>query len=234
MKYFPVFFDLDGRRVLVVGGGERALQKLRLLAKTRAHLEVVAASVSAEVRNFSADNAVTLQPRPFHPSDLADNALVIAAEADMAVNGEVAAAARARGMPVNVVDAPELSTIIIPAIVDRDPVVVAIGTEGTAPVIARDLRTRIEALLPAGFGRVAALAGRFRPLVREAVADFGARRRLWQRLLRGPLTRVAALDDEIKVREVLEHELTLATSDPSPPGSVALIGWDRAIRTCSR
>jgi uroporphyrin-III C-methyltransferase/precorrin-2 dehydrogenase/sirohydrochlorin ferrochelatase len=206
-----------------VGGGERALQKLRLLAKTRARIGVVAASFSSEVRAFATANGLSLQARRFQIADLAGPALVVAAASDPALNREVAEAAKARAIPVNVVDAPDLSTVIVPAIVDRDPVVVAIGTEGTAPVIARDLRARIEALLPAAFGRIAALAGALRPRVRELVHDFDARRRLWERLLRGPLPRLAA-DHDANGSEALERELALAAAGPSPSGSVALIG----------
>ena len=166
MKYFPLFMDLEDRDVLVAGGGEKALQKLRLLAKTTARATVVAETVSSEIAALARRRTVSLQLRRLRPEDVKGKALAIGADDSAECNAELARAARAAGVPVNIVDAPELSTVIVPAIVDRDPVVVAIGTEGAAPIIARDLRARIESWLPADFGRVASTAAALRPRVR--------------------------------------------------------------------
>ena len=142
MKYFPLFADLDGAHVLVVGGGEQAAQKVRLLRKTGAQITVVAESVTDELRELEDGNAIWIVLRTFLARDLEGQRLVYAATGDRALDAAVSRAAKARGIPVNVVDAPELSTFITPAIVDRAPVTVAIGTEGAAPVLAREIKTR--------------------------------------------------------------------------------------------
>src|ERR1044072_8467056 len=128
LRYFPIFFDLDGRDVLIVGGGEKALQKLRLLAKTSARLRIVAPDVSADI-TAAAVARLVIERHEFTDTDLDGAALVFAARASGELDGRVAAAALARGLPINVVDGPSQSNFIMPAIVDRDPIVVAIGTE---------------------------------------------------------------------------------------------------------
>lgn len=223
MKYFPVFLDLEGRNVLVAGGGEKAAQKLRLLARTTAKIEVVAEKISEQVEEFARHRPIQLYRRRFSPLDVRGKSLVIGAEDAGPRNRSIADAAKAQRIAVNVVDAPELSTVIIPAIVDRDPVIVAIGTEGAAPVIARELRTRIESWLPAKFGQVASAAAAVRSRVRDAIADTGARRLFWERLLRGPFRARALAGDAVGTGLALERELRTVTSTRTS-GSVALIG----------
>ena len=224
MRYFPVYFDLDGREVLVVGGGEKALQKLRLLAKTTARLRVVAEEIREDIVALARERGIALEWHRFKPSDLAEVALVFAAQDDANSDNEVAAAAKARGVPLNVVDVPGQSTFITPAIVDRDPVVVAIGTEGTAPILAREIKAKIEARLPANLGSVAARAMTLRRRVKEVLSDPVARRRAWERLLQGRWrSAVLAGDDESAERE-FDRQLDMARSQSHLSGSVSLIG----------
>ncbi len=165
MKYFPIFTDLDGADVLVAGGGEQAAQKVRLLRKTKARIVVVAADANAELRTLAHEGVIRLVARAFIEGDVDGKRLVYAATGNRAEDTAISVAAQACGVPVNVVDAAELSTFITPAIVDRDPVVVAIGTEGAAPVLARDIKSKLETLLPAKFGVLAARAQALRDLV---------------------------------------------------------------------
>ncbi|HUS25294.1 MAG TPA: NAD(P)-dependent oxidoreductase, partial [Candidatus Binatia bacterium] len=153
--YFPMFVKLAGERVLVVGGGEVALRKIRLLLRSGARVEVVARELHADVAALAAGGELRHLGAVFAPGQLDGCRAAIAATGDAHLNGEVAAAATARGVPVNVVDSPAASRFIVPSIVDRAPVLVAISTGGAAPVLARRLRERIEALLPAGYGRIA-------------------------------------------------------------------------------
>lgn len=224
MRYFPIYLDLDNREVLIVGGGEKALQKLRLFAKTSARLRVVAEEIDEEILALARERGVALEWRCFTPSDLAEVAMVFAAQDDAKSDAAVAAAAKARGIPLNVVDVPRQSTFITPAIVDRDPVVVAIGTEGAAPILAREIKAKIEAWLPANFGSVAARAKTLRQRVQEALGDPVARRRTWESLLHGRW-RLAVLagDDEGATHE-FERQLDAAQSQTHLAGSVALIG----------
>ena len=224
MRYFPIFVDLDGRDVLIAGGGEKALQKLRLVAKTTARIRVVAEDISEDIAAFTREPALVLERRPFEAADVAGAAMVFAASHDPAADAEVAAAARAQGIPVNVVDAPRQSTFIMPAIVDRDPVVVAIGTEGAAPILAREIKSKIEAWLPARFGLVAARAMALRGRIQEAITDPVARRHTWERLLQGVWRSAVLAGDDRGADQELERQLETARSGTQSAGSVALIG----------
>ena len=224
MKYFPVFLDLDDRRVVVVGGGEKAAQKLRLLAKTGGRITVIAETFSEEVVEIARARQMRLEQRPFAQSDVRGAALVVGAEQIAERNTEVSMAARTHGVPVNIVDSPSLSTAIVPAIVDRDPVVVAIGTEGASPVIARDLRARLEAWLPAGLGQLAARAAALRPRVKQTIADPIARRRFWEGLLRGPFRTHILSGNAAAADTEAERALRAGAAAGCTTGSVALIG----------
>jgi uroporphyrin-III C-methyltransferase/precorrin-2 dehydrogenase/sirohydrochlorin ferrochelatase len=197
MRYFPVFADLKQRKVIVAGGGEEALRKVRLLRKTEALIAVVAPTLHPDL---AGDPRVQWLARDFRP-ELLDGATLVFA-ADPSLNATVAAAAQARGIPVNAVDTPALSTFIVPSIVDRHPVVVAIGTEGAAPVLAQGLRARIDALLPAGLGRLAEAARGLRERVAAALPQ-ARRRSFWQRYFFGSIARsflagdAAAYDSEL-------------------------------------
>lgn len=222
MRYFPIFADLDGAQVLVAGGGEQAAQKVRLLRKTEACIVVVAEEANAELRRLAAQGAIRLIDRSFVASDMDGKRLAYAATGDREGDATVSAAARARGVPINVVDAAELSTFIMPAIVDRDPVIVAIGTEGAAPVLARDIKSKLETMLPAKLGALAARAQRLRDQIHRNVGDTGARRRLWERLLLGPFRHAVLSGAEDKADRILASELQGAAVPAR--GRVALIG----------
>ena len=167
MDYFPIFLDLRDRRALVVGGGEMALEKAIRLSRAGALVGIIAPRLSpALARAVRKREIEHLAPR-FLPSLLEGAALVIVADDCLDVREAVATAARARGIPVNVVDDPVHSSCIMPAIVERSPVVVAIATGGRAPLLAVMLRRWLDELLPARLGALAMLAGHFRPLVRR-------------------------------------------------------------------
>jgi uroporphyrin-III C-methyltransferase / precorrin-2 dehydrogenase / sirohydrochlorin ferrochelatase len=227
MRYFPLFADLGQAHVLVVGGGEQATQKVRLLRKTSAHITVVAQAVTDELRELGEQSAIWIIPRAFLPRDLDGQRLVHAATGDPLLDVAVSRAAKKRGIPVNVVDAPALSTFIMPAIVDRDPVTVAIGTEGAAPVLAREIKSLLETLLPANFGLLARRAQGLRDIVAKAVPDAPSRRRIWERLLQGPFRRAVLRGAEAEAGQILAAELRHGEDRPAAShttGRVTLIG----------
>ncbi|KAB2919475.1 MAG: uroporphyrinogen-III C-methyltransferase [Hyphomicrobiaceae bacterium] len=221
MKYFPIFADLQRADVLVVGGGEQAAQKIRLLRKTGASITVVAQTVTHEIGGLGEHGSLWIIRRPFEARDVEGQRLVYAATGDRVLDALVSSAARRRGIPVNVVDAPELSTFITPAIVDRDPVTVAIGTEGSAPVLAREIKSKLEAWLPANLGVLARRAQALRSLVAARLADPRARRRFWERLLQGPFRRAVLAGSEAEASRIVQAELQGASPRE---GRVALIG----------
>ncbi len=224
MRYFPIFVDLDGRDVLIAGGGEKALQKLRLLTKTTARIRVVAEDIVPAIAGLEREPPLVLERRRFASADVAGAAMVFAASDDPQADAEVAAAAKAQGIPVNVVDAPRESTFIMPAIVDRDPVVVAIGTGGAAPILAREIKSKVEAWLPARFGTVAARAMALRGRIQETIADPVVRRHAWERLLQGVWRSAVLAGDDAGADQELERQLAAAREGGQSAGSVALIG----------
>jgi uroporphyrin-III C-methyltransferase / precorrin-2 dehydrogenase / sirohydrochlorin ferrochelatase len=200
MRHFPIFLDLKGRRVLVVGQGDAAERNAALLR--RAGADIVSTS-------------------RFDPADLVGCALAVGAGAEEADLLALSDAARAAGVPVNVVDRPKLCSCIMPAIVDRDPITVAISSGGAAPVLARLLRARIEAVVPPAFGRLAALADSFRTEIRRSLPDPSVRRRVLERLLTGRAADLVFAGREDEARETFADALL----DRGPAiGMVFLVG----------
>jgi len=218
-SYFPVFLRLRGARVLVVGGGEVAARKIRLLLRAAPRIEVVAQLLNAELEALAEAGRIHHVARDFTPPRVAGCRLVIAATDDRLLNRAIAAAADAAQVPVNAVDDADHSSFITPSIVDRAPLQVAISTGGAAPVLARRLRERIEAWLPAGYGRLASFLHRQRPQVAEA-RDVPERRSIWERFLDGPGAEAALRGDEAAAGAELKRLL-----DGAPVrGEVYLVG----------
>ncbi|VXC28200.1 fused siroheme synthase 1,3-dimethyluroporphyriongen III dehydrogenase and siroheme ferrochelatase; uroporphyrinogen methyltransferase [Pseudomonas sp. 8AS] len=186
MDFLPLFHKLQDRLVLVVGGGEVALRKARLLAEAGAVLRVVAPAIRDELRELAGPGA-QLQLRGYQVDDLDGVSLVIAATDDEPLNAQISAQAQARGIPVNVVDAPKLCSVIFPAIVDRSPLIVAVTSGGDAPVLARLIRAKIETWIPATYGQLAGLAKKFRAQVKGLFPDVQQRRVFWEDVFQGPI-----------------------------------------------
>ena len=183
MKHLPIFMRLESRRALVVGGGAVAASRIRHLLASGAAVTVIAAEDpedTNEIAGLAARGEIALTRRDFRRTDVDGSAIVFAATGDDGVDSEVSGAAQDAGVPVNVADRADLSTFIMPAIVDRDPILVGISTGGAAPVLAREVRAGIERLLPAELGRLAGFAESFRGAVRATIGGKAARRRFWE------------------------------------------------------
>lgn len=219
MRHYPVFMDLRGRRIVVAGAGEIAVAKLRLLLKTEAAIAVFGTDAAPEVLGWAADGRIGFTPRALAAGDADGAALVYGATGDAGEDAHAAAIGRAAGALVNIVDDLEGSDFITPAIVDRDPVTIAIGTEGAAPVLARKIKAEVEAMLPSALGRLARIGQAFRGRV-EAL-DSRARRAFWTRFYfeRGPLA-LGAGEDAVHA----ELDALLAEGDTPREGIVHLVG----------
>lgn len=180
MDAFPIFWSVKGRTIIVFGGGQEAAAKLRLVKKTSAHILVITEEVDEALAEF--DDVTTLLGDPLTTPLPDDVALAYTATGNAALDADIARRLGALKVPVCAADQPAVSDFITPAIVDRDPVIVAIGTEGTAPVLAREIKGRVERLLPAGLGRVARKAGALREHVARTLAPGAPRRRFWHAL----------------------------------------------------
>lgn len=223
MRYFPLFADLRGRRVLVVGGGEIAERKVRLLLEAGARIDIVARELpAAELLAWSSDGSVSWLAREFDETQLDGATLVVAATSEGALNERVARAARARHLLCNVVDDAERSGFIVPAIVDRSPLVIAISSGGVAPVLARLARERIEVLFDESFGTLARLLADWRVRIKRALPDVSARRRFYERVVRG---RIADLVRSRRPEAAgMEIERQLAVPSQPAAGTVVLVG----------
>ncbi len=220
MRYFPIFVDLDRQPVLLAGGGEQAAQKLRLLAKTTAVVRIVAPELCPELVEAVAEGRAHWLAKDFHPDQLQGCRLVYAAVDDLALAARIAFAARARGIPVNAIDRPQLCSFIQPAIVDRDPVVVAIGSEGTAPVLVGRIRAMLEAQLPQQLGRLATYAQGLRRRISQRLTDGRARRAFWERFFDGPASEAVLADEQGRAAMLVEE----AIAGTATRGSVSLVG----------
>ncbi len=222
MEYLPVSLRLRDQPVVLVGAGAVATRKARLLLRAGANLTVVAPEILPELEQLLAEEGGIWQRSRYREIDLHGQKLAVAATPDPATNEQVYRDACARNIPVNVVDAPELCTFIFPSIVDRSPLTIAISSSGRSPVLARYLRRRIEAALPAGYGRLAQWAGGMRERVRQAVPAETSRRLFWERVIEGPVGEQVLAGNERRAQELLEESLPGAGG--TPRGEVYLVG----------
>lgn len=224
MNFFPMFLQLHDRRCVIVGGGELAARKIRLLQKFGACIVVVAPQFDPVVRGLAGAAGVSLQTKDFEPADLDGAAMVIVATEDKDLARSAAGEAHRRVIPVNVVDDFSACSFIMPSIIDRSPIVVAVSTGGVSPVLARLLRARLEAAVPSGFGRLARWAGQFRQQVMERIADPRRRRIFWERILQGHTAEVVMSGQESKASKLLEAALDARENGLEETGEVYLVG----------
>ncbi len=222
MDYFPAFLNLRERPCLIVGGGDIALRKARLMASAGAHLTIVAPDIKPAMTRFAEQHTVALVKRAFRPSDIVGHWLVVSASGNPQVEQAVFQHASDAGVFCNGVDDIDHCSYITPAIVDRGAVVVAISSSGAAPVLARRIREQVEALLPAGLSKLATLASHWRDRVRRRYDDLLSRRRFWEAVFDGPAAS-EAIDGNIAGAEVLMNEL-LKASPTKQRGEAWLVG----------
>lgn len=222
MEYLPLFHQLREQPVLLVGGGEVALRKARLLAQAGARLRVVTLKLHPELEKLLEQTGGVYQLRGWQAGDCQGHVLVVAATENSMLNAEVAAEAKALHVPVNVVDTPELCSVIFPAIVDRSPLVVAVSSGGHAPVLARLVRAKIETVLPAAYGKLARLAQKYRQAVKKRFGDLQQRRVFWEETLQGPIAEQVFAGNFGQAEQMLQDKL--AGEAAQVTGEVYLVG----------
>ena len=224
MRLFPAFFQMDDAHVVIFGDGVNAERKTRLVAKTPARISLVAQAAPAwaeafgeQVRHVGFDQAgETLDTARF---------TIIALEQDADIQWAYRLA-RARGVPVNTVDRKELCDFTVPSLLDRGSVVAAVATGGAAPVIAKDIRARLETLLPDRIGDLAELAERWRPAVKEAIGDETQRRHFWEAVLRGPVAEAVYANEDPRAERLMSEALEgfAGSGDARKTGPVHIVG----------
>ncbi|MBK6742141.1 MAG: uroporphyrinogen-III C-methyltransferase [Hydrogenophilales bacterium] len=224
MDYLPIFLDLRGKNSLVVGGGDTAARKASLLLGAGAWVTVVSPeALSDAFTTLKHTDRIIHRQAAFEASHLDGMELVFAASTDEALDKQVYEAARTRRLPVNVVDKPEICSFIMPSIIDRSPVVVAVSSGGEAPVLSRLLRARLETLIPAAYGRLAALAGRFKARVRQRFTTTDKRRKFWENALLSPIAEMVFSGREQEAEAALAKMLDDTSTAPDQ-GEVYLVG----------
>jgi uroporphyrin-III C-methyltransferase/precorrin-2 dehydrogenase/sirohydrochlorin ferrochelatase len=231
MDFLPLFHNLKCRRVIVIGGGEIALRKVRLVAEADAYITIVAKEICndlIEMRDINAKKGIhnleliTAAYQQQHIENIPDAVLVIAATNDPELNREVSKHAQQMHMLSNVVDDPGYSTVIFPSIVDRSPIQIAISSGGDAPVLVRLIRTQLESLFPAGMSKLAALAGSFREKVKAKFSNGADRKAFWEEVFGGPIAEQAYSNNLDEAERLLVEKLE--TTEEFKTGEVYLIG----------
>ncbi|OMH33764.1 siroheme synthase CysG [Motiliproteus sp. MSK22-1] len=224
MDYLPLFFDLKGQSCLLVGGGDVAQRKALLLERAGAIITVVSPEINAELAVLVESSGGELIRGDYQSGLLDNKVLVVAATDNPVVNQQVHQDATGNNLPVNVVDSPELCTFIFPAIVDRSPLMVAVSSGGKSPVLARLLRARLETLIPAYYGQLSEMAGRFRGKVKAKFKTIRQRRAFWEQMFQGPIAEKMISGNPRSAELMMEQALSDEVSDEPAVGEVYLVG----------
>ena len=237
MKFLPIFLDLADKKCVVVGGGEVAQRKAKLLLRASARVNIISVEFTQSLRELS-DSRSTLIEQAFTPSHLAGAALIVAATDSAKTNKEVAKIATELNIPVNVVDMPELCSCIMPALIDRSPVVIAVSTGGNSPVLTRKIKELVEVALPNNVGLLSQLMGSWRNKVKKRYTSFGSRLNFWEQILESEVPDLVFknryAEAEKRIGEYLERnnvtrgqgEVYLVGAGPGDPDLLTL----RALR----
>lgn len=224
MEYLPVFLRVTQQPCLVVGGGESAEGKISILLRAQADVKVVAAELKPSLGRLADKGKIDHLSTVFTPDLLKDCSLVIVATEDQKLQQEVADAAKQFGIPVNVVDCPELCTFAMPSIIDRDPLIIAVSTSGTSPTLSRILRAKLEAMLPQSYGRLAALINEFRERGKQSGRTREQRRRFWNRIFASPIIELFLSGDEEAAKKEIQQQFDSTAGNDVKTGQVCLVG----------
>jgi len=185
MDHLPIFINIRKKPCVVIGGGDIALRKINLLLKAQAKVDCLSPLFCKGIKNLSKDGHITLINKSFDQTDIKDYSIIIAATDDSSVNSSISAIAQVKKIPVNVVDSPELSSFIMPSIVDRSPLIIAVSSSGKAPVLSRMIRAKLETVIPSAYGILADIAGEYRQKVKDRFSTIKDRRAFWEAVFSG-------------------------------------------------
>lgn len=222
MDYLPLNINVQGRPVLVVGGGDLALRKARILSRSGAVLTIVAPAVIEELRSLAEATVGRVFERSYQVQDLQGVCLVVVATDDMALNEAVSADAKAANLWVNIVDQPHLCNVIFPAVIDRSPIVISLSSGGSSPMMLRKLKAQLETQLPNGLGRLAEFLGANKTKVKQAITQSSNRLRFWEQTIDGPVAEDIYAGNETLAQQRFDKLLT--NSMGAQQGEVYLVG----------
>ncbi len=222
MKYFPLFLDINNRHCLVIGGGLVANRKVKSLLKSGALVTLISPVVTNELQQLAKNKEITILSRNYQTGDLVRAFLVIAATNNESVNIQIAQQANDANILVNVADNPDLGSFIFPSVVDRSPVTVAISTGGASPVFARQLRLRLDTMIPKESGALASITEEYREKVKQTFINPDQRKEFWETALNGVFAEYIYAGNEIQARSWLDNQL--ARGESRAIGEVYLVG----------
>ena len=223
MNHFPVFLDLKNRHCLIIGGGSVATRKVENLLNANAHIIVISPECSDDLAQLANENKITLIQREYEDADIIRAFLVVAATDNADVNADIAKACDKANIMVNVADNPELCSFIFPSILDRSPVTVAVSTGGASPVLARQLRMKLETMIPSACGHLAAITEEYRQKVKEHFPQQKQRKKFWENALKGTFSELVYAGQDASARALLD-DLLAKGQDENPIGEVYLVG----------
>ena len=222
MEHLPIFIKIKQKPTLVVGGGDIALRKINLLLKAQAKVDCLSPLFCEDIKNLSKDGHITLINKSFDQTDIKDYSIIIAATDDSSVNSSISAIAQVKKIPVNVVDSPELSSFIMPSIVDRSPLIIAVSSSGKAPVLSRIIRAKLETVIPSAYGILADIAGEYRQKVKDRFSTIKDRRAFWEAVFSGVIAEKVFSGRISEAKEDIEKQLN--DSVEMELGEVYLVG----------
>ena len=222
MNYLPIFIDIKQKPCLVVGGGDIALRKINLLLKADARVLCISPQCCEGVQRLADAAKINYVEKSFEDKDINAQMLIVSATDDVNLNQRVSALASAANIPVNVVDSPDLCSFVMPSIVDRSPIVIAISSAGSAPVLARLIRAKLESTIPHAYGKLAKLAGEFRSQVKAKFSHIEDRRYFWEKAFSGVVAEKVFAGKEQEAAQDLQAQLDDSTD--SETGEVYLVG----------
>ena len=222
MDHLPIFIDIRKKPCIVIGGGDIALRKINLLLKAQAKVICLSPLFCKGIKNLSKDGHITLINKSFDQTDIKDYSIIIAATDDSSVNSLISAIAQVKKIPVNVVDSPELSSFIMPSIVDRSPLIIAVSSSGKAPVLSRIIRAKLETVIPSAYGILADIAGEYRQKVKDRFSTIKDRRAFWEAVFSGVIAEKVFSGRISEAKEDIEKQLN--DSVEMELGEVYLVG----------
>ena len=222
MDHLPIFINVRQNPCLVIGGGDIALRKINLLIKAQAKVDCLSPLFCEGITNLSQNGDVNLIQKRFESDDIKDYAIVIASTDDSSVNALMSKSAKKARIPVNVVDSPELSSFIMPSIVDRSPVIIAVSSAGRAPVLARIIRAKLETVIPSAYGVLAEIAGEYRQKVKDRFSKIKDRRAFWESIFSGVIAEKVFSGRINEAKDDIDKQLKYASEIEL--GEVYLVG----------
>ena len=224
MSLLPLFIDIKNKPCLVVGGGKIAARKLKMLCKAEASVTIIAPVICDEIQSLCEKHSLTSHFRTFSDADITNQSLVIAATNDASLNKHISDLAKHKNILVNVADNFKQGDVVLPSVIDRDPIQIAVTTGGASPVLARLLRRNLERCTPSAYGSLASLVEKYRQQTSESITDEDSRRRFWEEVLQGPIAEMVLAGKLSAAEETLQRKLDNKDFSNHDAGEVYLVG----------